>query len=132
MAGQVVHALRGQRQAYQPIKSPLSPEPSPVSVVRGLLQLGNFKTVYLADLDALMGLRPQMAVIEHLMATFPYLHFWMDRGLPSMQREADFTCERLVSVIGSESMTKKTLAGLAITGRPYILSLDFRDGQLVG
>lgn len=132
MAGQVVHALRGQRHAYQPIKSPLSPDPSPVSVVRGLLQLGNFKTVYLADLDALMGLSPQTAVIEHLAATFPHLHFWTDRGLPSMERETDFTCEQVVSVIGSESMTEKTLEGLALTGRPYILSLDFRDGQLVG
>jgi phosphoribosylformimino-5-aminoimidazole carboxamide ribotide isomerase len=132
MAGQVVHALRGQRQAYQPIKSPLSPDPSPVSVVRGLLKLGNFKTVYVADLDALMGISPQMAVIEHLAATFPHLHFWMDRGLPSMGRKTDSTCEQVVSVIGSESMTEKTLEGLALTGRPYILSLDFRDGQLVG
>jgi phosphoribosylformimino-5-aminoimidazole carboxamide ribotide isomerase len=132
MAGQVVHALRGQRQAYEPIKSPLSPDPCPISVVRGLLQLGNFKTVYVADLDALMGLSPQTAAIQHLAAAFPHLHFWMDHGLPPMQRETDFTCEQVVSVIGSESMTEKTLVELDLTGRPYILSLDFRDGQLVG
>jgi phosphoribosylformimino-5-aminoimidazole carboxamide ribotide isomerase len=132
MAGQVVHALRGQRQFYQAIKTPLSPDPSPVCVVRGLLQLADFKTVYVADLDALMGLSPQMAVIEHLVATFPHLHFWMDCGLPPMQPDTDSTCDQLVSVIGSESMTEKTLTELAETGLPYILSLDFRDGQLVG
>ena len=132
MAGQVVHALRGQRQFYQAIKTPLSPDPSPVSVIRGLLQLADFRTVYVADLDALMGLSPQAAVIQHLLAAFPHLHFWVDCGLPPMQPDTDFTCDQVVSVIGSESMTEKTLEGLAETGRPYILSLDFREGQLVG
>jgi len=132
MAGQVVQALRGLRHAYQPLKSPLSPDPKPVSVVRGLLQLGNFKTVYVADLDALMGLSPQTTAIQQLVTTFPHLHFWTDCGLPSMQPGRNFTCEQMVSVIGSESMTEKTPEELALGGRPYILSLDFRDGQLVG
>ena len=128
MDGQVVRAFRGQRHRYQILESPLSSGSSPVSVVRGLLRLADFRAIYVADLDALMGRSPQTAMVDDLLAAFPQIQFWLDCGLPA----SNFTCERVVSVIGSESMSEQTPERLAAIDQSYVLSLDFRGQELVG
>lgn len=128
MGGQVVHARRGQRHSYQAIQTPLSPTSDPISVIRGLLRLADFKTLYVADLDALMGYGPQASVISGLIRAYPHLRFWLDCGLAA----ANFTCGQVVPVIGSESMTENTLEKMAGHRRSWILSLDFREGRLLG
>lgn len=55
MRGQVVKAVGGDRAQYAPIRTPLSPNASPVEVAKGFLTLAPFKRLYLADLDALAG-----------------------------------------------------------------------------
>lgn len=128
MGGQVVHARRGQRHSYQAIETPLSPTSDPISVIGGLFRLADFKTVYVADLDALMGHGPQESLISSLTSTYPHLRFWVDCGLSA----ANFTCGQVVPVIGSESMTESTLETMPGQGRSWILSLDFREGRLLG
>jgi len=128
MGGQVVHACRGHRHSYQAIKTPLSPTSDPISVVHGLLGLADFKTVYVADLDALMGHGSQARVIRSLTAAYPHLRFWVDCGLSG----ANFTCGQVVPVIGSESMTESALEKMPGNGRSWILSLDFCEGRLLG
>ena len=55
MGGQVVRARMGDRASYRPLESPLSPTSDPVDVVRGLLGVFPFPTLYVADLDAIQG-----------------------------------------------------------------------------
>jgi len=128
MGGQVVHARRGHRNTYQAIETPLSPTSDPISVIRGLLGLADFKTVYVADLDALMGHGPQESVIRSLKGAYPHLRVWVDCGVSA----ASFSCGQGVPVIGSESMTESALEKMPGQGRSWILSLDFREGRLLG
>ncbi len=131
MDGLAVHAQRGLREQYRPLRSPLCRNSEPVAVLEGLLGLHAFKTVYLADLDALMGKGRQAAVTEALVRAFPNIGFWIDSGLPE-RGELGFLQleERTLAVVGSESLG----------GEPFpfedfasvILSLDFLDGELVG
>ncbi len=53
LGGKVVRARMGDRASYRPIESPLSPTSDAVDVVRGLLAVHPFQTLYVADLDAI-------------------------------------------------------------------------------
>jgi phosphoribosylformimino-5-aminoimidazole carboxamide ribotide isomerase len=132
LGAQVVHARRGHRESYTVLRTPLSLDAKPVSVVQGLLRLFPFQTVYVADLDALMGKGTQIGLIKELVATFPALDFWVDHGFPGEDPIYDAPNERLLPVIGSESLSDDHLNALPGMGQRFILSLDFRDQLLVG
>jgi phosphoribosylformimino-5-aminoimidazole carboxamide ribotide isomerase len=52
LGGRVVHAVRGRRKEYQPLKSTLCASTDPVDVAAALKALG-FGELYVADLDAI-------------------------------------------------------------------------------
>lgn len=130
--GWVVHARRGQREAYKPIRSPLSHDARPASVVHGLMRLADFDTLYIADLDALMASAPQTAIINELRAAFPELNLWVDAGLAASHPKHDAFPRIPCPVIGSESLRVETLTKLAAIENPWILSLDFSQEQFIG
>jgi phosphoribosylformimino-5-aminoimidazole carboxamide ribotide isomerase len=132
MRGQAVHAKRGLRAEYQPLQSPLCRNAEPVAVLEGLLGLYPFDTVYLADLDALMGGPHQTARIEALRRAFPAISFWIDSGLPAWQGASVEGIARFRTVIGSESLNDELTALREAGSGPFILSLDFREGGLAG
>jgi phosphoribosylformimino-5-aminoimidazole carboxamide ribotide isomerase len=133
MNGLVVHARQGRREKYRPLESPLCRSSEPQAVIEGLLRLHGFRTFYIADLDALMDKGHQAAVLEKLKKAFPGLSFWVDQGWPKHGEGEIFSRDdQVLTVIGSESLSEARLPLLANPGAPFILSLDFRDGELVG
>ena len=126
MAGQVVHARRGCRESYPPLRSLLCGDAAPCLVVEGLLGLYPFATIYIADLDALMGKPPQERVLNEIVTAFPGIVFWLDRGLPV------WAAPNVIPVIGSESLNEENLGTLERPDRRFILSLDFRGGEFLG
>lgn len=130
MGGLAVHAVRGRRENYRPLNSPLCSSAEPRAVLEGLLGLHAFKTVYLADLDALMGKPRQTAMVSGLMRAFPDVCFWIDAGLPEPGWAGPGG--RGKGVVGSESLGGDLSALPDRRTTPFILSLDFRDGGLLG
>ena len=63
MGGQAVHAKLGRRDEYRPLQSRLCRTSRPLDVAEALLALYPFRTLYLADLDAIRGGRAQFAVV---------------------------------------------------------------------
>jgi phosphoribosylformimino-5-aminoimidazole carboxamide ribotide isomerase len=129
LGGQVVHAVKGQRAHYQPLKSPLCSGCEPVEVARALLKRACSKTLYIADLDALMGNTPQTQLIDALQADLPGIELWLDGGYPPPVG----TGFGLKAVIGSESLNSSDWA--VLQGRDignWILSLDFFNGAPKG
>ncbi len=125
MGGVAVHAKKGRRDSYRPIQTPLCEGASPQAVIAGLLGLHDFKTVYIADLDALMGGGSHRLVLEGLQQDHPGLRFWVDQGLAGPVGQA-------VPVIGSESLEAERLDWLQNLGGGFILSLDFMGERLLG
>ncbi|MDD2768140.1 MAG: HisA/HisF-related TIM barrel protein [Methylococcus sp.] len=126
MQGTVVHAVKGHRETYRPVSSPLCPDADPYAVVEAFLRLHPFEIFYIADLDALMGGICQRKLIMEMQEAFPGVIFWVDQGLPDA---ADHTS--IVPVVGSESLdTTERLR--QTSSRDWILSLDFFDGFLKG
>jgi HisA/HisF family protein len=139
MQGQVVRAVRGNRQAYQPIVSALCASSAPLVVAKILCEHCATRALYVADLDALLGGPAQVAVLRALLDELPELTLWLDAGFASagaadaLRTEIGAGAERVVPVFGSESLAsraelKRCFAGAA-AAEAAVLSLDRRDGQ---
>ena len=70
MGGLVVRARMGDRASYRPLRSPLSPTSDAVDVVRGLLSVYPFPTLYVADLDAIQRNGDNLAALRRIRAEF--------------------------------------------------------------
>ncbi|WP_286192319.1 HisA/HisF-related TIM barrel protein [Roseomonas genomospecies 6] len=130
--GGVVHARRGERGRYPPLRSSLCAGNDPVDVVGGLLGLHPFRTVYAADLDAIEGAGDNRAALARLKAAFPETGFWVDGGFRSADSVRGFVASGLGdAVLGSEGLEGlEPLAALKADPAAWtrvILSLDFRD-----
>nr|WP_281379546.1 HisA/HisF-related TIM barrel protein [Ancylobacter tetraedralis] len=126
MGGAVVHARRGARDAYRPIETPLCAGSAPHDVADALLRLAPFRTLYVADLDAIAGRDGHDEVLGELASRHPGLALWVDAG----EAEADRVARRAVHgpgrpVVGSETMAdlEQGRAALAVAGA--VFSLDF-------
>jgi phosphoribosylformimino-5-aminoimidazole carboxamide ribotide isomerase len=134
--GRVVHARRGQRDLYQPVRSLLCAGSEPLDVVDGLLRLHPFAALYAADLDAIQGTGDNRASLRALGSAFPGLSIWLDAGFADAAACRDWLAAgdgRLV--LGSEAQADTALLEhLTRSGDAdrVILSLDFRGDGFVG
>src|SRR6185437_14225704 len=83
--GVVVHARRGQRDEYAPLRSPLVEGSEPVAVARVLCEVCCTKTLYVADLDALAGGPVNEAILSALASV---AEPWVDAGAATPERAA--------------------------------------------
>jgi len=133
MDGTVVRARMGRRDQYRPIDTPLSPTSDPVDVVRGLLTLHPFATIYVADLDGIQGGRDDRAVLRRLTDAFPQVSLWVDNGIADGVRAADWLAAGLGHlVIGSETQEDAALVRRLASDPRVALSLDFRGQSFLG
>jgi phosphoribosylformimino-5-aminoimidazole carboxamide ribotide isomerase len=129
----VVHARMGRRDEYRPIRTRLSPTSDPVDVVRGLLSIHPFTTLYVADLDAVEGRGDNRAVLAQLKAAFPRVTLWVDNGIARLVDAEQWLATGLGHlVIGSETQTDTALMRRLAADARIVLSLDFRGASLQG
>ncbi len=140
--GQVVRAVRGNRQTYAPMVSRLCQGSDPVTLARALVKHCVAKQLYVADLDALMGGPAQHDVLRALATALPDIELWLDAGFRGQQaadvvlnlakdtaHEASASA-RLVPVYGSETLQTQTPYGPQSVDA--ILSLDILRKQRLG
>lgn len=134
MQGQVVHARRGDRQAYQPLRSQLVDGCAPFAVADALLAATGARHFYIADLDAIRGLGDHRALIAQLAARHPGVEWWVDGGFADAAAAASLhRATGATPVLGSESLQQPdTLARLRDDGIAALLSLDYRHGEPLG
>lgn len=127
-SGCVVHAQRGDRDAYRPIRSPLAQGSDPVDVARGLMRLFPFDTVYLADIDSIQRTGDNRDAIAAVGRALPGVALWVDCGLADIESFAKWQEQRFGrAVIGTEANpgAELILALRETTVAPPVLSLDF-------
>ncbi len=132
-AGRVVHARMGERARYQPIRTPLASGSDPVDVARGLRSVFPFRTLYIADLDAIERRTNNDATLARLREAFPDVTLWVDNGLGEVRRAAHWLALSLGRlVIGSESQADAALLRAFAGDERIALSLDFRGADFQG
>lgn len=140
MRGQVVRGMGGKRESYQPIRSALCGSSDPVAVATTLCRHCATSLLYVADLDALMGGRPQVAVLATLLDSLPGLRLWLDAGFPdaasalAVRAALGHRGLRMQPIIASESLaSRQALQACTATDGPLggkvALSLDRRGDQ---
>lgn len=129
--GVAVHARQGQRAEYRPLATPLAQGSDPVAVVRGLLALFPFRTLYVADLDGIEGRGGDAELGRRLAAALRGVALWIDDGgsPPECLPSAGPT-----PVIGSESLIRADDLKRLRDAPPaaFVLSLDFRGEDFAG
>ncbi|RZS52199.1 HisA/HisF-related TIM barrel protein [Sphaerotilus mobilis] len=154
LGGQVVHAVRGERANYRPIRTPLCEGAAPEQVGPALLRAADSNVLYVADLDALMGGTVQVDALAGLLRALrrerPNARLWLDGGwcdVGAMRATlAALGPELAVAVdpvLASEALRPHALDGLGdqgvlsdqvgpggdTIGARTLLSLDRRDGR---
>ncbi|WP_042267929.1 HisA/HisF-related TIM barrel protein [Paraburkholderia heleia] len=147
--GHVVRAVRGERTHYLPIRSALAATSEPLPVARALLAASGARTLYIADLGAILQRGAHVETLAALRAALPGTDIWLDAGYAdytSMQalferidqhgkhgrhghtRARDLAA--LVPVFGTESLRDPQALRHAEAARlAPVLSLDHRAGQ---
>jgi phosphoribosylformimino-5-aminoimidazole carboxamide ribotide isomerase len=131
--GVVVRARMGQRDLYRPIATPLAASSDPLDVLRGLLAVCPFATVYVADLDAIARSGDNDAVLRRLTAECRTVSLWVDNGIADAAAAArwlDAGWGRLV--LGSETQSDQALVRDFAADDRVVLSLDFRGEAFQG
>lgn len=132
--GAVVRAFGGQRETYRPIVTPLAAGSAPEDVVAGFLALYPFRTIYVADLDAIEARGAQDDATMRLRQAFPAVSFWVDAGVGGLAAARSWLARHGDAhlVLGSESLQDLApLESLPDRSR-LVLSLDFRGDTLLG
>jgi phosphoribosylformimino-5-aminoimidazole carboxamide ribotide isomerase len=124
MRGQVVHAVRGNRQAYQPLRSQLCEGSDVLTIVTALMALHPFTQFYIADLDAITAVAKHRNTVMALAAQYPTVQWWLDDGSSTPWHNKPIN---VLQVLGTESYPK-----LETFDTDFVLSLDERNGQLLG
>lgn len=135
MGGQVVRAQRGERDRYQPISSSLCTSSDPLQVARALLEVYPFRSLYIADLDAIRQRGNHLQTVAMLRSAFPQLEIWLDAGLGDIASCLPWQALDIACVIGSESQPDmdSVLRLIGHLGHDRaILSLDSLNGQFRG
>lgn len=98
-----VHAVRGKRKDYQPLKSVLCKSVDPMDVAISLKMFG-FSDIYLADLDAITGGKPSFSLFKKI-ADEVGLEMMVDAGVANLKR-AEQLLDSGVSkvIIGTETL----------------------------
>jgi HisA/HisF family protein len=125
--GVVVHARRGERSRYRPLRSPLVDGCEPVAVARALCARTGSDRLYVADLDALAGAPIDIATIAALSVV---ARLWVDGGATDEERAGALARAGAArNVVGTESLTGASTP--APVGPRRVLSVDLRGGALV-
>ena len=133
MGGKVVRARAGDRASYRPIETPLSPTSDALDVVRGLLAVYPFPTLYVADLDAIQRKGDNFPALRRIPAEFPKMSLWVDNGAADAAALDALIGPNLgAPVIGSESQSDSALIARHRDSTRIVLSLDFRGDAFQG
>ena len=130
--GAAVHAVRGQRERYRPLRSGLVAGSDPLQVARAVRGQLGLDELYVADLDAIAGESPHGEVLAALAREARVM---LDAGV------TDPAAVRLLLELGAARVVigTETLADQAALARlraelpdaPLVLSLDLRGDRVL-
>jgi HisA/HisF family protein len=127
-----VHAVRGERERYRPLRSGIVAGSDPVAIARAVRDTLELDELYVADLDAIAG---RTAHRETIAALAREARVMVDAGVTDVAevgRLLELGVERVV--IGTETLADERALerlGAALPDAPLVLSLDLRAGRVL-
>lgn len=132
--GLAVHAVKGERHAYQPVKSALVENADPLALANAFREKLGLVEAYIADLDAILYQRAQDEALARL-AQNSQMNLMVDAGIHSAHGVSKLLTSGVDKVIiGSETMTSWDELREIRTSIPeerLVFSLDMRAGEIL-
>jgi len=134
--GQAVHAVKGERANYKPVKSVLCDTANPLAIARAFRDRLGLHEVYVADLNAIQGLgRTDHRNLIAALASREKMDVILDAGIPDVENAQEWIGNGVRKVvIGSETLC----AWDALQDIParidrdrLIFSLDLNSGKIL-
>ncbi len=118
------------RSDYQEISIDKSPSSDPIQFIRYLLSIGNFSTIYLADLDSIDDFKENNILLIEILNNYKHIHFIIDNGVRKLSQFEYIDNYNFTQVIATETFEdyKKLYK---ISSNNYILSLDIKNKKIL-
>ena len=138
MIGQIVLAVGGKRDDYQPVHSKLTRSSQPLDVAKAMFQQTGCDTMYLADIDSFAGAEPNWRVYNQLLEAG--FGLWIDADWLTRSRATQISDKislpaQLKIIISSETLSSlaqfESLAELLTAGIRPIFSLDKQGDTII-
>ena len=131
--GIAVHAKRGERKRYQPLKSILCKSVDPLDIA-STFESSGFNTLYLADLDAILGKPANFNLYQQIMIQTS-LDLMVDAGIADITK-AKKVLETEVTkiVIGSETLSSLDFVKQAVKSfgeDKVVVSIDLKEDKVL-
>lgn len=129
-----VHAIKGERDHYQPLKSPLFNTSEPLDIVRNLKEKFNIKQFYIADLDAIIKQKPNFRILKKILE-IENIEIIVDPGIKSsndLKKYSEFKIESII--LGLETIQKiKTIkeSFKIFNKNKIIISIDMYKEKII-
>ena len=104
LKSQAVHAIRGEREKYKALKSVLVNDSNPIRIASKLKIDYLFNEFYIADLDAILQRKPNIAILSKILA-IPGVEIMLDPGIrtkKNMEKYYNFNLKSLI--LGLETL----------------------------
>ena len=104
LKSQAVHAIRGEREKYKPLKSVLINDSNPIRVASKLKIEYLFNEFYIADLDAIIQRKPNISILSKILA-IPGVEIMLDPGIrtkKNIEKYYNFNLKSLI--LGLETL----------------------------
>jgi phosphoribosylformimino-5-aminoimidazole carboxamide ribotide isomerase len=130
--GAAVHAVRGERERYRPLRSRIADASDPVHLTRAVRERLGLDELYVADLDAIAGGPGNSEVVGALAREARAM---VDAGVATaaeVARLLELGVARVV--IGTETLPGPAAFGrlrTALPDAPLVVSLDLRAGRVL-
>ena len=129
-----VHAIKGERAIYKPLKSKLINSSDPIEIIKVLKQKFNFREFYIADLDAIIKDSPNLEILSTILK-IPEIDVILDPGIKDKEDLLKYSKYKIKKLIlGLETINAYNVIneGLRILGKyKIIVSLDMFKGKII-
>ncbi len=129
-----VHAKKGERAKYKPLKSYLFQSSNPVEIISILNSKYNFDLFYIADLDSIMKKAPNFQILKKILK-ISNIKVMLDPGIVELEDIFQFLKIKIKNLIlGLETIKnfKIIIESFQILNQNNIIvSIDMYNGQII-
>lgn len=129
-----VHAIKGERDKYKPLKSEILNTSDPLEIFKLLKHKFHFNEIYIADLDAIINKKPNLKLLSKILE-IPNLKVMLDPGI--IEKEdiliySKYKLNKLILGLETISNLKVIEEGITTMGQNRLsISIDMYKGKII-
>jgi len=129
-----VHAKKGERTKYKPLKSKIIQSSNPVEIIQLLKKKFGFNDFYVADLDSIIYKNPNLPILKQILEITD-MNVILDPGIVNLEDIYLYSRFDIKSLIlGLETLKSFTLIDQSLQildQNKIIISIDMYNGQIL-